>query len=171
MKKFMSVCWKVIGGVTILLCGYVTQTFACTCVAEPLSQAVSRADYIFLGTVLLRQDPPPNPSGVMSSMDPVYFHVAVERTLKGELPSPAIVVTARESASCGYPFQRGTRYLIFGYRATGTSGGPAPAESTLSTTLCSQTTDKDVDGVATQVKALLAQRNAANAGSTPRLLQ
>jgi len=155
MKKFTSIFWKVIGGVTILLCGYVTQTLACSCVAEPLSRAVSSADYIFLGTVLLRQDPPPDPSGVMSSMDPVYFHATVERTLKGELLSPAVVVTARESASCGYPFQRGTRYLIFGYRATGTAGGPSQAESTLSTTLCSQTTDKEVDRVAAQVETLL----------------
>jgi hypothetical protein len=147
--------WKVIGCVTLLLCGGVRQARACSCLFEPLPQAVSSTDYIFVGTILSRRDTPPHPSGSISSMDPAYFAVTVERTLKGVPLSPTTVVTARESASCGYPFQEGTRYLIFGSRSTGTAGGRSPAESEVATNLCTRTTDQEVDEAVGQVEALL----------------
>lgn len=172
--------------VALLLFGWAERVFACSCAPQELREAVLNADYILIGTILSRQDTPPDPRGIVSSADPAYFEVNVERMLKGKQPSPAIVVTMRSDVSCGYPFKEGTRYIIFGYRWDPKKGifgqpagrimsftrlyyhlplrpeekrvGQARPEEIIGTNLCTRTTAKDVDAVAAQVEALLMGR-------------
>lgn len=146
-KKMRVTSCQIIMLTAFLLLGCAERAFACSCAGQDLHEAVLNADYIFIGTILSRQDTPPDPRGIVSSADPAYFEVSVERMLKGQQPSPAIVVTVRSSASCGYPFRLGTRYLIFGYRL----------DLKIGTNLCTMTTAKHVDAVAAQVDALLAK--------------
>jgi hypothetical protein len=155
MNKFLVVFLRVIMGAGLLLFADVRQAPACSCASQELPDAVSGADYVFIGMITARQDIPPDASGIISSADPAYFEVAVERMLKGTPLSPVTVVTARNSSSCGYPFKEGTRYLIFGYRSDRTESSQSPSRSLVSTNICTRTTDQEVDMVAAQVKALL----------------
>ena len=43
------------------------------------------------------------------------FHFEVNEAFQGEVGSTAAVVTASHSASCGYPFEVGRRYLVYAY--------------------------------------------------------
>jgi len=131
---------------------------ACSCASEELDQAVLRADYILVGTILSPRDTAPDSHGIGNDTDPVYFAVEVERMLKGEHSSPAIIVTNRISESCGYPFEQGTRYLIFGYRAEGTLPGLTQQQDMIRTHLCTLTTAENVDALATKVEALLTRQ-------------
>lgn len=149
----MTVYAKIPVFVALLLIVAGERVFACSCAHEEVDKAVLRADYILVGTILSRQDTPPNSHGISSDADPAYFEVAVERMLKGEQRSRAIVVTKRMSESCGYPFEQDTRYLIFGYRVKET---PAQTQQKdmIRTNLCTLTTAENVDSLATQVEAV-----------------
>jgi hypothetical protein len=155
MNTFLVVFLRVMICAGLLFFADAKQGLACSCALQEIPDAVSSADYIFIGTITTRQDIPPDASGIISSADPAYFEVAVEWTLKGTPLSPVTVVTARDSSSCGYPFKEGIRYLIFGYRSDRTEGSQSPRRSFISTNICTRTTDQGVDVVAAQVKALL----------------
>src|SRR5262245_30829883 len=99
MKKLLGAFLKVMICAGLLFFAAARQASACSCALQDLSEAVSSADYIFIGTIIARQDMPPDASGIMSSANPVYFEVAVERTLKGTPLSHATVVTARNNSS------------------------------------------------------------------------
>lgn len=137
---------------------------ACSCAPEELDKAVLRADYILVGTIRSRQDTPPDSHGISSDADPVYFEVAVERMLKGEPHALVTVVTPGMSASCGYPFEQGTRYLIFGYHADGTPPEHIQKENVIRTNLCTLTTAENVDVLATQIEKLLTERSGPASG-------
>lgn len=84
---------------------------ACSC-AGPVSpeQAAEQVDAVFVG-VVRKIDRPWRLFG--SSADPVWVTVDVSEVHKGDLPATVRVATASESASCGYEFVEGRRYLIF----------------------------------------------------------
>ena len=88
---------------------------ACSCAPPPAPLvALGEADAVFSGTVVARRAPGrPRPGGTWSSMDPMEYTIAVLEAWKGELADTVAVRTARLSASCGYPFEVGTRYLIY----------------------------------------------------------
>lgn len=84
---------------------------ACDCGTLPAHEALARADAVFTGVVV----------GVAaplrwlewSSADPVTVSFEVDTVYKGDVPANARVQTARESPSCGYPFEKGQRYLVY----------------------------------------------------------
>ena len=157
MKNPAPVYYKILAFVALFFLGHAGLASACTCAHQELETAVRSADSIFIGTILSRQDTPPDSRGMFSSGDPTYFEVEVERTLKGELSSSVTVSTVRSDVSCGYPFKQGTRYIIFGYRPRSEQ---AEKKGAIGTSLCTLTTAKNVDSLADQVDAILTGRPA-----------
>ena len=106
---------------------------ACSCAPPPAPLvALGEADAVFSGTVVARRDASkPRADGMVGSMDPVEYTIAVLEVWKGELADTVAVRTARSSASCGYPFEVGTRYLIYARTRTDTG--------CLRTNLCTRT--------------------------------
>ncbi|MCK4510556.1 HEAT repeat domain-containing protein [bacterium] len=88
---------------------------ACSCVSPPPPLvALGEVDAVFSGTVVARRDASkPRADGMIGSMDPMEYTIAVLEVWKGELADTVAVRTARSSASCGYPFTIGTQYLIY----------------------------------------------------------
>ncbi len=79
--------------------------FACSCVSADPSEFLPQADAAFVGRPLDRRVDEP----VLSSGDPAYWTFAIERAVKGTLPSRLVVVTAVDGASCGLELALGQR--------------------------------------------------------------
>ncbi len=109
------------------------KSLACSCIAPagPLVELGS-SDFVF--------------SGVVQSITPINAEYG--RTLivklqvlskwKGNLTKEVVVVTADNSAACGYPFEKGRSYLVYGYEH----------ENVMQTGICTRTTrleDADED--------------------------
>ncbi|AQZ64399.1 hypothetical protein BKM31_25670 [[Actinomadura] parvosata subsp. kistnae] len=110
-----------------LLVGLPTAAHACSCADLTPALAVREADAVFTGTVtnVREEDRPGRPRVYTFQADQVY---------KGT-PAARITLTSNaDSASCGYPFQRGGRYLVF---AAVSSTGPAVEGVELSSGMCS----------------------------------
>ncbi len=79
----------------------VRPAYACSCASPDPERLVEFADVIVIGTVDGVEMPPAVPSGIWSSVDPVYVSVTVERYLKGSGGFDLEFSTARSGASCG----------------------------------------------------------------------
>ena len=103
--------------------------YACSC-EYPSSpdDALKNSDAVFSGKVLSLQET--NTGYMKSSADPVVVTFEVDDVWKGPQTKTITVSTAASSASCGYEFQEGEKYIVY---ANG-------QESSLSTGLCSRTT-------------------------------
>lgn len=110
-----------------------TQSLACSCIAPagPLVELGS-SDFVF--------------SGVVKSITPInsahggnlIVKLQVLSKWKGDLTEEVVVVTANNSAACGYPFEKGTSYLVYGYEN----------QNVMQTGICTRTTrleDADED--------------------------
>lgn len=98
--------------------------FACSCAPFEAKRAVGEADTVLLGTAVDVRAP-----GALGD-DVVTARVRADHVYKGRADAGAAeleVVTASDSAACGYPFERGARYLLFANAE----------EGRLATTLCS----------------------------------
>lgn len=90
----------------IFLPYFTPQAFACSC-AEPFSvqEELESSALVILGTVReIKQS---------SSAGNKEVLVEVSRIFKGETQSQQIIVTAGDSAACGFEFQQGLDYLIY----------------------------------------------------------
>jgi hypothetical protein len=91
----------------------VRPAYACSCVSPPdPATALADASAVFVGTVLsteVRDGP------VMSSGDPVRVTFDVAQVWKGPTETPLVVITARDSATCGFGFQPGAEYIVYAY--------------------------------------------------------
>jgi len=76
-------------------------------------EAVARADLVFEGVAVDVAVPWRGP--FLSSADPVIVTFDVSTVYKGDVPANARVQTVRDSASCGYRFEAGERYLVHVY--------------------------------------------------------
>jgi hypothetical protein len=117
---------------TLVLLGAVpTPVYACSCVAAPNNcSGAATADAVFEATVeateLAPSDAPLDPATLTNSplsASDVLFLGSVRRVtlrdvrpLRGDVPEPALVLTAAQEESCGFDFRAGTRYLIVAYR-------------------------------------------------------
>ncbi|RJE86885.1 hypothetical protein D3P07_17030 [Paenibacillus sp. 1011MAR3C5] len=101
---------------------------ACSCaLLGSVNEAKQNNDVVFDGTVKVKKEPVRLFS--KSSADPVTWTFEVHEIWKGKV-SPTIAVTsAQSSASCGYEFQEGSRYVVYA-RNSGES---------LDVSLCSRT--------------------------------
>ncbi|WP_238652384.1 hypothetical protein [Paenibacillus piscarius] len=128
-------------------------TYACSC-AVPSSpvEAMEKSTAVFEGTVTSMEK---SSKLVQSSGDPVYVTFLTGAHWKGEVGEQITVSTAQSSASCGFEFTEGERYLVYarggaeGANGTGgADGGAGGTEGTkgadgkakLTVSLCSRTT-------------------------------
>ena len=82
--------------------------WACSCTGEPVAAGLERSDGALVGTVLdWDVDDPAGPS--VSTGDPAYATVRVERAVKGTLPRELAVRTVRSTATCGLDVRVGQR--------------------------------------------------------------
>src|SRR5687768_8853289 len=90
-----------------------TAAEACSCFPRPIPvcEEISRSSVIFVGKVLSVTTPTPRPTP-SAQYNTVRF--AVEEAFKGVTTSETTVETASSTAMCGYAFQVGTTYLVYG---------------------------------------------------------
>lgn len=103
----------------------VREAAACSCVPPPPpAEELARRDAVFAGTATrIRHFQDDN-------IAMVRVRLRVERAFKGTPGRTVEVVTPRDSATCGFPFTEGQRYLVY---ANAEEGGG------LGTSLCSRT--------------------------------
>ena len=112
MKFFTSVVLLL-----LIACLMPNTASACSCIAPegPLEE-MSNSDFVFSGIV----------KSISSNHGPhgitLKVRLQVLSQWKGELPEEVIVETADNSAACGYPFDKGKSYLIYGYMHEGVMG-------------------------------------------------
>ena len=87
-----------------------TEGVACSCVDYPLRDAWRDAEAVFSGWVV----------SISPSSEPGYLDVEVHVTTvwKGVRTSTVHVYTWETEAGCGYTFEVGEEYLVFGDRST-----------------------------------------------------
>lgn len=108
------------GGLAVAMLLSVAPVFACSCAAElSPAQAAQQADVAFTGVVISLKLSHPN-WPLTSSMDPVDVKFRVDAVFKGTVALSQNARTAASDASCGFPFEAGQRYTVFGrlYGAT-----------------------------------------------------
>jgi hypothetical protein len=96
--------------------------FGCSCTPPPPPAAALRAsDIVFTGIVIGSEAPGYRPAVrngdttmVISSGDMVRYTFEVLCMWKGAVADTLEVYTARGGASCGYPFEVGKAYLVYG---------------------------------------------------------
>ena len=83
-------------------------TYACSCLPpEPPQQALQDADAVFAGRVLRIESLPDHNVRVV---------LEVEEQWKGNLGSRVELMTANNSAACGFNFDREKRYVVYARR-------------------------------------------------------
>ena len=129
----------------LVICGAIVvglrpcPAFACSCLPPGTpAQELNRSSTVFAGVVMGIDEPPARPAFtttfpfltfLVSSGDPVRVTFDVSAVWKGPAYRQLVVTTARWSASCGYPFQRGMNYLVYA----------SDQDGELTTYLCSRT--------------------------------
>jgi hypothetical protein len=88
-----------------------TIALACKCAPVTPAAALSQSTAAFSGRVTGIDTPAA--TSPTAYMDPLTVHVAVAEVWKGDVPATALVETAQETASCGYPFEVGRDYVIY----------------------------------------------------------
>src|SRR5690348_8564388 len=91
---------------------------ACSCVrGVTVCQAYAEASAVFIGIV---SEISPTQRSRPDKSD-VYFgklaRISVVEIFKGVSSPEITVVTGNGGGDCGYPFERGKRYLVYGYTA------------------------------------------------------
>ncbi len=118
--------------VIVLVCGGLCllappSAFACSCAEAPSPHiSLDAASAVFRGTVVAIDVPG---GEVVSSADPKRVTFAVGDVWKGPAYTQLVVTTARDGASCGFPFELKQEYLVY-------ASGPA---AQLRTGLCGRT--------------------------------
>ena len=138
---------------TLILCliGVPDRGLACTCVlprgsvVSQVRDGVRRADAVFAGRVVAIRDTlvpfiPEKPRSLATNYE---VHILVEQSWKGPAMDTMVVWTGSGGGDCGYPFEVGVRYLVFGERRD---------SSSFSAHTCSPT--QKVEGAARYLRAL-----------------
>lgn len=90
-------------------------SFACDCGFEPdYVKALEKSDVVFDGIVSSKKAPSRTRFGETSSAALVAWTFQVNGSWKGEIPEKYTVYSAQASPSCGYEFEVGKRYIVFG---------------------------------------------------------
>jgi hypothetical protein len=101
-------------GFTLSMAIAALPAFACSCAVNLTpADAAARADVVFTGVVTSLKVFHPN-APITSSIDPVDVGFQVEAVFKGSVVANQQVRTAASDASCGFPFEAGQRYTVFG---------------------------------------------------------
>ena len=98
--------------VSLLMCAS-SVSFACSCSGGSISGAIKGGAPMFWGTVVEIEDS--ERYGFLK----VKFQII--ENYNNEFTSPVHVYTADDEFACGYPFEKGSEYLVFPYIARRTS--------------------------------------------------
>ncbi|WP_270179725.1 hypothetical protein [Alkalihalobacillus sp. CinArs1] len=92
--------------------------FACSCAKPSVEEVLEDPNTVIFSGVVKGID---ENKGLFtaSTADPVSVSFQVEKTYKNLDRSRVLVSTARSSASCGYEFEEGKGYLVYGYEREG----------------------------------------------------
>src|SRR6185436_9644004 len=95
------------------------EAIACSCMESgPPCQNYFQSDVVFVGTV---RDITQVPVADRDSSVRVEFEQAVpSRGVAGS--SITVLTSVADGASCGFPFKRGERYVVYGYRSKDGTG-------------------------------------------------
>lgn len=142
MKRIWAV--TIVGALLVLFLP-VKYALACSCVPPPGDrEALVSTDVVFSGTVTGIDDPEGDKK-MISSGRPVTYTFAVDAVAKGVVAANEQVGSAADSASCGFGFRDGRRYVVF---------ADEDKKGDLTTSLCSNThilkEGEDIDFVATR---------------------
>lgn len=85
---------------------------ACTGTSLPGTVIDPDADMIFSGTAVRVEDPRNPFDPASASNDAMAWTFAVDEVHRGSVPGRVTVYTERMEASCGYPFELGSRYRV-----------------------------------------------------------
>jgi hypothetical protein len=106
----------------LLLVLGIANGFACSCLQtnaplhEKVSRAFSEADIVLKGTVVAIKTTEQAPT--LSSSAPVIYTFKIITSFKGQLQTKTVdIVSAANSASCGYRFTMGASYLVYAKKA------------------------------------------------------
>ena len=118
--------YLILGSVLVVGLWAAPSVWACSCVPNPPPrEALDQAAVVFAGRVLeIRQI---NDDEGFPLLDVTLW---VEQSFKGFFIETVNVFTARDSATCGFPFQKDERYLIYAHE---------DEDGTLHVSLCSRT--------------------------------
>lgn len=145
----------------ICLAPLAQQAFCCSCVRQPEPLvALGRADAVFSGAVVAVRDPHAG-EATYSSIDPLLYSIAVNEVWKGDVGDTTVITTARESCSCGFPFQIGRTYIVYAYL-------PRTGDADWSTHLCTRT--RDIERAGEDLEALNAVDTSGTAADADRRL-
>jgi len=123
MKARLLLTLMLVAGVLVFVVP--GRAMACSCVPPPpFEKAVKQADAVFVGEVASSE-----PVDGMNSDGLVSYSFAVEEVVSGEVGTGVEVISHSSSATCGFPFQEGDRYVVFADERDGR----------LETYLCSRT--------------------------------
>ncbi|MDW0117117.1 hypothetical protein QTL97_09230 [Sporosarcina thermotolerans] len=105
---------------------------ACSCVAlPPPKKALTEADAVFSGEVVEIIE---NGKHIVRGKGKT-IHFKVDEVWKGIDESEAVVTTGLDTEGCGFPFEKGKKYLVYA------SMGDMYVANTLTTTICRRTTE------------------------------
>ena len=113
---------------SVIVVGLLTapSVWACSCVPSPPPRdALDEAAFVFAGRVLEIREI--NNDDHFPLLDVTLW---VERPFKGFFIETVNVLTARDGAACGFPFQKDERYLVYAHLGE---------DGTLHVSLCSRT--------------------------------
>ena len=94
----------------------VKYALACSCVADPNAKESTKGyDAVFSGTIEEIRDPE-GQGKLISSGRTIFYTFDVDAVVKGDVSEKQVVGSAADSASCGYVFKDGSRYLVYADR-------------------------------------------------------
>ena len=102
--------------------GLPVSALGCSCAQFTPPEAYSKADYVAQGVVVSKMEPGPTPRVVRgdtmmlySSSDMVRYEFRISHIWKGLIESEMVIYSARDGAFCGYVFEVGEEYLVYGH--------------------------------------------------------
>ncbi len=98
------------------LFGDMDKSYACSCGdrGSP-SELLATATMVFAGKVVDTRGYEAPASGIYYSNDPVTIKIQVSTVWKGAVHETMFVETVRSKPSCGFPFSKGTEYVVYSH--------------------------------------------------------
>lgn len=110
MRRGFAIVWSLLALVGLLLVSP-RPAHACSCIVPGSPQEeMARASAVLAGRVLQIDTAA---GAVLSTADPIRVTMQVEKVWKGSADATQVLVTSRDSASCGYSFVEGEEYLVY----------------------------------------------------------
>ncbi|GAA3685730.1 hypothetical protein GCM10022224_058160 [Nonomuraea antimicrobica] len=118
--------------VAAFVVGTSTAARACDCADLAPAESMGHAEAVFTGTVVNVRAGAADPFG---PRPPIVYTFRADNVYKGAAAAEFVVATNADSASCGYAFGKGGRYLVFADSDASGLVQKAP-ETVLSSSLC-----------------------------------